>query len=317
MDLIPEGATLRDPDGDNLEPLTDEEAGRGHLSHSSIGTMLACKRRWGWHYDEGLELIERPAYLSMGSAFAGALQLRDPIAGANQMDRPTYDQDDYDTLLKNKAIVASAAAAYLGRWGRAEGHTSELAYRIRIRSPYTGAYSRTFDLVGRADGVVDHGEYLTMEEDKLVGRIDATTVKKTALDRQLSLGCYALWRVTGKPVRTVRKRWTKKPSIKQKQNETVAEYIARLEQDYIDRRDDFYTHEEETFRSDADLLLTECEIWEWAEELRASKRSRLFPRNTSSCSDFGGCAFIPLCSGDPDARSLYRVRETVVEEEAA
>jgi hypothetical protein len=250
----------------------------------------------------------------MGTAFHKAIELADPVEGAALLDRSTGDQQEYDDLLKDKAVVVCAAAAYLARWPQDTGHQTELEYRVRLRSPYTGAYSRTFDLVGYADGVTDHGEYLALDELKFVSRVDATTVRKVALDRQLSLECYALWRVTGKPVRVVRKRFVKKPSIKQKQNETVADYITRLQQDYVDRRDDFYLHEEQTFRSEADLLLTEAELWIWQTQLRAIKAAGVYPRNTSSCGDYaGGCAFIPLCAGEPDAMDLYRKRETEVE----
>lgn len=305
--LIPNSAELRPSDVQNLEPQTDAEAGRGHLSHSAITMLLACQRRWGWHYDAGLEQIARPRPLAMGSAFHKAIELRDPVKGAAEMDRPTADQAEYDSLLKDKAIVACAAAAYMARWPE-EARTRELKYRIRLRSPYTGAYSRTFDLVGAADGVIDHGAYLELEEDKLVGRIDEITVKKVALDRQLGLTCYALWRVTGKPVRVVRKRFIKKPSIKQRQNETVEQFCARVAEDY-EARPDFYAIEPPpSYITSADLLRIECELWVWAEQLRALRRAKVYDRNTSACGDYGGCQYLPLCAGDPDAKALFHVR---------
>jgi hypothetical protein len=156
--------------------------------------------------------------------------------------------------------------------------------------------------------IVDHGAYLELIEDKLVGRIDPVSVKKVKLDRQVGLESYALWRITGKPVRVIRYRWVKKPSIKQRQSESVEEFIARLTSDYRERPD-FYTHEEQTFRSDDDLLLLEAELWEYAEQRRQAVHSGVWPRNTSSCSDYGGCPFIPLCVGDPDAKHLYRRKE--------
>jgi hypothetical protein len=302
--LVPEKATLRPPD---LENLIGTDTGRGTLSHSSIGTQLACLRKYGWAYHEQLEPIERPRPLGMGAAFAQALALGDPIAGAALLDRETYDQADYDSVLVDKAIVAAAAGLYIERYGR-EATMREVDYLVRLRSPYTGAYSRTFDLHGRADGLVDHGAYLELIEDKLVGRIDPVSVKKVKLDRQVGLESYALWRITGKPVRVIRYRWVKKPSIKQRQSESVEEFIARLTSDYRERPD-FYTHEEQTFRSDDDLLLLEAELWEYAEQRRQAVHSGVWPRNTSSCSDYGGCPFIPLCVGDPDAKHLYRRKE--------
>lgn len=295
---------LRPADLDNLAGLPND---RGHMSHSSISMQLSCLRKWGWAYDEKLELISKPRPLGMGSAFHKAIELGDPVAGVALLDRPTVDQEDFDRVLMDKAIVTGAAKLYLDTYGT-KGLERELEYRVRLRSPYTGAYSRTFDLLGFADGVIDHGSYLELIEMKFVGRVDPVTVKRVKLDRQVSLECYALWRVTGKPVRVIRYRWTKKPSIKQKQKETVSEYCERVIEDYA-QRPDFYAIEEKTFRSDDDLLLIEAELWDWAEQLRDAKRRNVFARNTSHCTDFGGCPYIDLCVGDPDARALYRKKE--------
>jgi hypothetical protein len=297
--------TLRPPDLLNLDGQTDEQTGRAHLSYSGVSTALACHKRFEFRYVQGIELIAKPKPLAMGKAFHHGIEHRDPLAGANLLDRSTDDQDDFDRLLIDKAIVACATKAYLERWNT-EGIQREVGYRIRLRSPYTGAYSRTFDLMGYADGVIDHGSHLELVEDKLRGTIDAQSVRRVALDRQVALESYALWRITGKPVRIIRYRFVRKPSIKKRQGETTGAFIQRLEADYTERRDDFYSHEEQSFRSDEDLLTIEAELWEWAMQLRGAMHRGVFARNTDSCGDYGGCEFVPLCLGEPDAPALYR-----------
>jgi hypothetical protein len=98
-----------------------------------------------------------------------------------------------------------------------------------LRNPWTGHYSRTFDLLGYADGLIDPGHRaptpdrhsagrpLELVENKLVGRIDQVMVQRLPLDRQLQLARYGIWRATGRTVSTVHFRWVKKPSIKRKQ----------------------------------------------------------------------------------------------------
>jgi hypothetical protein len=208
--------------------------------------------------------------------------------------------------LLTQAIVESAAAAYMSRYyfdDHLDGNLvadrvlrREVEYLVRLRSPYTGAYSNTFDLYGRADGVTDHGSFLELTEDKLVGQIDAVSVKKTRGDRQLSLGAYALWRITGKPVRKVRKRFTKKPQIRQRKGESVAEFCERIRADYRERPD-FYMHEETTFRDADDMLDVERSLWDWAEQRRAAQRRGFWPMNTDRCHDYGGCDFLDICFG--------------------
>jgi hypothetical protein len=312
-----------DEQGDGLMQLLDCEncdgkgtlirpTGRQHLSHSSLGMQLACQRRYQHAYVDRLEPIRRKSSLSLGSAFAKAVELRDPFGGAALLgvDRGYGEQEDVDRLAVDMTIVESAAAAYLSRYywddslveGADDGlyalraPEQEVEYLVRLRSPYTGAYSNTFDLHGRADGVTDHGSFLELTEDKLVGQIDTVSVKKTRGDRQLSLGAYALWRITGKPVRKVRKRFTKKPQIRQRKGESVAEFCQRIRADYRERPD-FYMHEETTFRDADDMLDVERSLWDWAEQRRAAQRRGFWPMNTDRCHDYGGCDFLDICFG--------------------
>jgi hypothetical protein len=201
-------------------------------------------------------------------------------------------------------IVGSAVKAYLATYGPTDPDEREYEYRVRLRNLQTGAYSRTFDLLGYADQLIDEGDEFTLIEDKLVGAIDAVMVKKLPLDRQLALTCYGVWRATGKPVTKILYRFTRKPSIKQKQSESLEEFLVRLEGDYAERPE-FYLRQEEIPRDIMDLARTEAELWQWAEQRRAAERQFVFPRNSSHCHDYGGCPFLPLCTGDPDAVHLF------------
>jgi hypothetical protein len=329
---------LRPSDAENLAGV---ETGRAHLSHSRIGMFLACHRRYELHYEERLEPVSRPAALSMGSAFQKAIELQDPDVGSLILDGFGWDgatneflqpaeplhfhtQEAEDKHRVNQAIVRAAAALYLRRWPSPVGEAREFEYKVRLRSPWTGRYSRTFDLQGFADGLIDRPgirggagtmrpddepSFLELVENKLVGRIDQITVQRLPLDRQLQLARYGIWRATGRPVNKVHYRWVKKPSIKQRQGETVDEFTHRLAADY-ETREDFYSYEPPpSYITAADLLRIEAELWTWAEQLRALRRQAIYDRNTASCSDYGGCVFIPICSGDPDAEHLYYRRE--------
>lgn len=237
--------------------------------------------------------------------------------GGTQGPEPMItSQDDEDRLQIESTIVENAAKLYLRRWPATGHETRELAYRVRLRNPATGHYSNTFDLLGYADGVIDCGGWLELIENKLVGQVTAVSVKRLPLDRQLALERYGLWRATGREVRRVRYRWVRKPSIKQRGGrkadksdaETVEQFCIRLAEDYETRGEEFYSHQEEFFVDPEDLLRVEAELWEWADQLRRQRRRGFFDRNTSHCTDYGGCQFIGLCAGDPDAAHLYRVR---------
>lgn len=293
-ELIPSDET-------NLIDVEDRE-GRASLSHSSLNTQLACYQRYGYEYVDRIEPVVKPAGLRLGGAFARATETGDPADGVAKLsaEASIFTQEDQDRLTVDCAIVTGAATAYLKAYGRRERR--ELGYRVRLRNPDTGAYSRTFDLEGYADGLTDEW---TLIEDKFVGQVQAVAIKRLPLDRQLALECYGIWRATGHEIVDVSYRFTRKPSIKQKKNESVEEYAERVEADYAERPD-FYLVEESFTRSAADLVRIEAELWQWAAQRRDASRARIYPRNSSHCHDYGGCPFLPLCVGDPDAPSLFK-----------
>ena len=283
---------------------TAAPTGREHLSHSSLTVLLNCQQRYSFQYDQRLEPVTRSVPRELGTAFQLAVEHGDPEVGVAHLHAAQPVATEEREV--EEAIVAAAATLYLELYGQVE--SSEVEYRVRLRNPWTGAYSRTFDLLGYADGVSDEGSWLTLVENKLVGQIDQVSIRKLPLDRQLALARYGLWRATGKQVREVRYRYTRKPSIKQKQNESLAAYCDRIAADYEDRPE-FYCREEHLLTGNDDLVRTEAELWSWAQRLRDARADRVWPRNTSHCHDFGGCPYMTACLGDPDAPALYQVRE--------
>jgi hypothetical protein len=101
---------------------------------------------------------------------------------------------------------------------------------------------------------------------------------------------------------------TLKPAIRQRQNETLDEYLQRIADDY-QARPDFYLHEEIATREPDDYLRLEQELWTWCEQIREARRTDVWPRNTGACLDHGGCAFLALCAREPGAIHQFRERE--------
>lgn len=303
-ELIPSDAV-------NLVDQEDRE-GRATLSHSSLNSQLACHQKYAYEYVDKIEPISKSAGRRLGAAFAKAIEAGNPEVGVTHLEKGTIalTQEDEDRLRSDCAIVRAAAKAYLAKYGiRPEGG-AEFGYRVRLRNPHTGAYSRTFDLEGYADGLVRNGSEVaqvgfTLIEDKFVGQLSSVQIRRLKLDRQLALECYGIWRATGEAVTDVLYRFTRKPSIKQKKDETVEQFCARVEADY-EERPEFYLHEEPIERTPDDLVRIEAELWQWADQRRAAQRAHVFPRNSSHCHDYGGCPFLPLCVGDPDAPSLFQ-----------
>lgn len=306
---------LRPPDLVNLHGV---ETGRDHLSHSSIGSWNACREKYRWSRVERLVPSITRASLSTGRAFADALEHNSPDAGETALRARAAEEaalaDGNPWLLApavedidiQATIAREAARAYLLAYG-AHQETREVELRVRIRNPNTGYPSLTHDLVGRVDAVTN--DWSRLIEDKLVGKVDHGTVQSRLwLDRQVTIGCYLIWRATGIQVAEINYRHTLKPSIRRRQNESHEEYLQRVADDYV-KRPEFYLHEETLTRTPEDFLRLEVELWDWVEQVRTAKRQGVFTRNTGHCRDFGGCEYLALCAREPGAKHQFREKE--------
>jgi hypothetical protein len=311
-------SVLRPAEGINLHG--HDTAGRDCLSHTRLGVFLACNQKYSWNYEHDLVPAVKKPSLTMGAAFAHALECGQPQAGYDMVieeqlaltleygSNPWVVAPDEKDALTSATIVRAASGAYLKRYG-AQDLRREVTLRARIRNPETGKPSRTFDVQARVDGVT--GSHLV--EDKFVGQIQPATERKLLLDRQVTLGCYLLWRCERLDVTAVKYRMTKKPAIKQTQKETHGDYLARVEADYVERPD-FYLQEFELTRTREDFLRLEHELWTWCEQIRAARRDAVWPRNVAACSDFGGCPYLALCTREPGANHQFARRTPLVSE---
>lgn len=315
--------SLRDPD---LLNLAGQETGRDHLSHSGLSTLLACQQRWYWHYEERMRPNVTKSSLMTGDAFAKALEAGDPFVGyervveqaAKERERaggsPWITLPSQEEVEIDATIACEAARCYLAAYGDHNG-TRELEMRVRLRNPATGRYSRTHDLLGRVDAVdLDKG---VMIEDKLVGKVDRATLGlRLKLDRQVSIGCYLIWRTTGVEIAEVQYRVTLKPAIRRRKDETHEGYLERIAEDYATRPEHYLVYEPVT-RTRDDYLRLEQELWRWAEQVRDARHDGVWPRNTGACMDFGGCRYLALCSRDPGAEHQFHKSEPHKPEETA
>lgn len=303
--------TLLPPDRVNLH---GQDTGREALSHTRLGVLLSCAQKFKHKYEDRLDPAVKRAPLTMGAAFAHALEVNDPQAGFEKVMRDHADAktlhagnpwvvvpDQADAEIAATTVLA-ASGAYLKHFGHADVQR-EVTIRSRLRNPDTGGVSHTFDVQARIDGLV--GDRLI--EDKFVGRVDQVAEQHLALDRQVTLGTYLVWRSTGELIREVSYRFTKKPGIKRKQTESHDEYLERIVADYAERGEDFYLHEFTLTRTEADFERLEQELWAWAEQIRQARERGTFPRNTASCTQWGGagCEYLAACSRQPGWESQY------------
>lgn len=304
---------LRAPECVNL---AGQETGRAHLSHTSLSTLLACQERFNLHYEQRLRPAVTAKPLSMGAAFATALELNDPerawshviaqseqeaehAAGSPWLVTPDREQVEIDAQ-----IAQEAARCYLDHYGSHEMREHEM--RVRIRNPRVGGrYSLSHDLLGRVDAV-DLKEGLLIEDKLTTSQAIIKLEQRVRIDRQVSIECYLIWRTSAVLISEVQYRVTRKPAIRRGKNETHEHFLDRIAEEYASRPDFYLVEPPPVERGLDDFLRLEKEMWRWAELLRECRRDGTWPRNTAACLDHGGCVYLPLCSGEPGAEHQFR-----------
>lgn len=234
------------------------------------------------------------------------------------------NQEHHDELQLERVKVEVMVIAYLGRYGI--DRRREVVFEMPLINPLTGGRSRTFKRAGKIDGVTTLGNnHARVIEDKFVGQIQKAMIDRLVLDQQIAEYVDALaqrgWTAE------VEYRHTRYPGInphgpkeyKTKADypgESLDEFAARLNADVVDRPDFYFDMQRLLFDASS---LEEHRQGRWA-AARGIMRARLdlahtgelgfaFPKHEWNCNQWGGCEFLPLCTGQENADALYVVGE--------
>ena len=212
------------------------------LTATRMGLVLACPRRHYWRYEVGLHALMDGMALRFGSVWHRAMECRwqgRPVADAflEAVRDRTFDEITLATL-------AGLLGAYYARYEEIE-IVKELHPEVEFRLPLAG--SRTFDAAGKIDGLgVLHDGRLALIEHKTCGTDiapDSDYWLRLRFNQQVYQYVLAA-RALGWDVQVVIYDVTRKPSIKQKQNETAEAFGDRLVADAKERPEFYFARRE-------------------------------------------------------------------------
>jgi len=166
-------------------------------------------------------------------------------------------------------------------------------------------FAGKIDMIAEIDG----GKWLF--EHKTAGSIENGYFEKLAIDPQIT-GYLYLATQKYPDVRGAVYNVLRKPSIRQKQNETIEEFHQRMKQDYLDRPE-FYFQRRDVVRNDRELAEFPDYVKNITDEIRYHRN--FFPRNPGQCNLYGSCAFRSLCvEYSPELASTYAKKTSLHEE---
>ena len=285
------------------------------LTHSRMRAFKTCRRKHYYSYILGVRREQSEA-LRIGSMVHEALDmLKKGFAPADVKDAidtnyatliDAANSDEFAiAMTTERAKVTCMVDGWIWRWSETpiEYVASEIAFEIPLRNPTPGGrVSRVYRLAGKADGIatLEDGR-LALVEHKTSGEslaADGSYWQRLRIDEQISTYMIAA-RELGYAVVAVLYDVLRKPSIRLKQSETVAEYAERFMAD-IYERPDFYFARREIVRLESDLDDMRRELWQIAHEVRLAERNGTHYRNPGACVSPYPCEYLDCCANGTD-----------------
>ena len=274
-----------------VEP--DEPRNSNIYTQTALSALLKCPKSYRLRYIEGYRPKEENDNLVMGSLWH---ELRE---GKNIS--PVMFSNEY---LYTKLTAMNAA--YLDIMGEISGIASEVSFSQPLTNPDTGRISPIAIVAGKIDKLhVDENGAKWIVEYKTSSDIDPAYFRTIELNLQVHVYKRMYEKQTGEKIEGILYDIIKKPSIKQlkpsKKNpdgESLADYGPRLEAWYHENKESAF-HREKFRINNSDV---ERELWRYHQEILWRTRENHWPRNPGSCSNYYGiCGFYGYCStGDSE-----------------
>lgn len=242
------------------------------VSVSSIKTFKGCRRKYQLKYIEGLEPIKKSEALECGSNY-------------HELIEWLYNNGSFDGIEEDYSKAQAMAGAYykyiypvLKCKSVEEWHEYE----------WVSASCTSNKLVGRFDGVAEDG---CLVEHKTTG-IASIDEYEYNLQWDEQILAYMLLSGARKMYYTI----CRKPTIRQKKNETDEEFFKRM-CEWYDEDTENKIRLTEVYRTDEEVKDFERSLWLITDDMeQATKHKELNYRNTCHCNSWGRqCEYASVC----------------------
>lgn len=278
--------------------------GKEPITYSILRTGLTCPKKMYWRYYQGFRSAPSDNQL-LGSAFHRGMELQDPLEAAR------YYRDNYPGFIDESVTTKNNMLAFMVRGAMARWNYEykeirpEQTFRLPLVNPDTDRPSRNYYWAGKIDavGLTTEDQWFLIER-KTTGQSLEKYFDLLVLDHQLTGYLLASSIIHAVDLEGVDYQVARKPSIRQKKQESLEDFIRRLDQDYIDRPE-FYFHRKIVPFNRRTIEDFQRTLWDTSQLFHWFEKNDTWPMNTSRCGDFGGCPYIPLCTHQKDAQFQY------------
>lgn len=287
------------------------------ISNSGRSTFLNCKQKFLLDYVYRLKKRGLKHYFWAGSTFHDELERmylrgkfnkkafkkrinRKAKEGVKLCTNP-YQEDD---IWKASAVLMGLVPAYAKYYLEEDlKHYKILSSEAGFELPIPGtdwSYVGFCDLIVKAKRkfLQVHKGDLILVENKSTSQLDTNYIAKLPLDNQIIGYCWGMRDALnmGTPD-WVLYNASLKTRLRQKRDETMGQYLDRIEGDYLADPTKYFYRELLQF-SDYAIDSFVLELSQWViQDLEGAIYTRFFSKNTGHCTDYGMCDFMQICAG--------------------
>jgi hypothetical protein len=284
-------------------------------TQSSITTFAECQEKYRLAYREGgfgIKPAVEPHYFTFGTighmVYRMLYEGHTPATVAKEIDtriqqllvNSRLSAEAINELQITKGALTGIAYAYHERYrkeilrkGKLIFHTHELKFEMPLKLE-TGRYV----LAGEMDMLATGKSGTTyLIEDKFVGQLSRDIITDYMMSPQTVMYLIAYCELYAKPTDKVGilYRITRKPSIRQRQHETLTEYANRVRSDYL-TRPEFYFYRALVKKTAVEILKYKHEIINSIHQMEMAEKYGWWLKNRRACNAKSRCQFFDVCA---------------------
>lgn len=316
-----------------------------HMSSTKLRYFKECQRKFYWYFVRLLATKSTSIPLTLGSLFHEGMAV---LFKTKNLDEALAVIDTQFSAIRNNFFVSPEDEQYMSyidiiiksmlRGYYEQNRTflpdievvaAEQRFSINMEKQkwaYPSVELDTVPYAGTIDLLFRHGNKLYVGEHKTKSQITPNILKYLIFDFQVNMYPVGAHSLFGEWPASTYYNIIRKPGIRLKQNETIQQYYARCEREYIERPD-YYFHEEwvplnklQIDRAIQDVYIYMQQILDKYINYGADViDSAFWPRNDDACENWGGCPYFFLCrDGElPHLLNNFKIKECRYPEEEA
>lgn len=327
---LPPGARLYDPERDGVSATTltrfknCRELARLHLNGVTPMTPSSAQI-FGSVVHEILHRSYEDIRLGVLKQIPTKVYIKKQIAEVERIwrtENPTAGPEAIQSLELTMMLTETTMPLYFNYWKKdlqeMNWRKLEGAFKVPLFVPsIRGFKDRLVPIMGKIDGAfLDSDKMLRLFETKTKSRIEEGRLSEI-IKYELQVGLYmiALWKLEDVRPRGLVYNIIRRPLLRQKATENLADFAARITEDIRDRPD-WYFIRMEMFIDEAELVQFEVELMDLMADFVDWWEGNVgHYKNSDYCENkYGTCPMLPIC-GSRDFTSFYIRPRTLSEVE--